>query len=232
MMKSSDLRVAFGAFTFDASTFELLRDGERVHLSPKAFELLHLLIEQRPKVVRRQMLEDALWPDTYVTVSSLNRLLTEIRGALGEAPSDERFIRTVHRVGYAFVAAVDWDLSGSQPREAAGRAGAGAAAGMGVWLVLDQREVELGPGEHVLGRSRDCAVRVDHGGVSRHHARLIVGPEGVMVEDLGTFVNGTRIERRVALADGDEVGVGTVLALLRLTDPERSTETWSGVRAR
>src|SRR6187431_1224772 len=96
------MRVRFGTFVFDPETRELLCKGVAVSLSPKAFELLSLLIANRPKAVAKSDLLERLWPDTFVVEKNLANLIGEVRDALGEDSSNPRFIRTVHRFGYAF----------------------------------------------------------------------------------------------------------------------------------
>ncbi len=217
-MSLPDLHVAFRDFTFDSSTYALSRQAARVHLSPKAFDLLHLLLARRPAVVRRQAIEDALWPDTAVGVSSLSRLMAEVRAAIGETPSSQQLIRTVHRVGYAFVGA-------TEPPPAPGAA---ASTGTEVQLLIGQQSVRLGEGAHVVGRGADSEVVLDQMGVSRRHARLVVGSGRVDLEDLGsrngTFVNGTRIAGPVRLRPGDQIVMGTVVASLQAGDRDRTTE--------
>ena len=98
-----DVRVQFAEFTLDGATRQLLHRGSgEIRLSPKAFDLLAALIEQRPKVVDKADLHRRIWPDTHVVDANLNVLIAEIRRALDDSPRDARFIRTVHAVGYAF----------------------------------------------------------------------------------------------------------------------------------
>ena len=91
------MTAAFGPFAIDSETRQLRRGQADLHLSPKAFDLLCLLLEHRPKVLEKPDLHAQMWPDTHVVDGSLNVLITEIRRALGDDPSDARFIRTVHR---------------------------------------------------------------------------------------------------------------------------------------
>ena len=93
--------IDFGDVVVDTRTRELTRAGQPVALSPKAFELLLLLIESRPQAVSKRALQDRLWPDTFVVEKNLSNLVAEIRRALGDTPSSPRFIRTVQRFGYA-----------------------------------------------------------------------------------------------------------------------------------
>src|SRR5262245_12033885 len=95
-------RVRFGEFILDVETRELLCRNKPVALSPKAFHLLQILIENRPKAVSKSDLHDRLWPGTFVVDANLPNLIGEIRRALDDNPHDSRFVRTVHRFGYAF----------------------------------------------------------------------------------------------------------------------------------
>src|SRR5687768_17933201 len=96
------MQVSFGALVLDSDTRELLRDGVPVSLSPKAFELLCLLVAHRPKAMAKSDLQERLWPDTFVVEKNLANLIGEIRDAIGDDPSNPRYIRTIHRFGYAF----------------------------------------------------------------------------------------------------------------------------------
>lgn len=71
-------------------------------LSPKAFQLLTLLIEARPKALSRQELQDRLWPGIFVTHTSLPRVMNELREAMGDDAAKPRYIRTARGYGYAF----------------------------------------------------------------------------------------------------------------------------------
>jgi DNA-binding winged helix-turn-helix (wHTH) protein len=95
-------RVTFGEFVLDPDTRELLRGNTPVPLSPKAFQLLAVLVENRPKALSKSDLQERLWPGTFVVEKNLTNLVTEIRAALGDDASDPVFVRTVHRFGYAF----------------------------------------------------------------------------------------------------------------------------------
>src|SRR5215204_5138707 len=101
------MRVRFAPFTLDSGRQQLFADGRDVALSPKAFEVLQLLIEHRPDVVDKQTIATRVWPDTHVSDASLTVVVAEIRRALGDGPEAPRFIRTAHRRGYAFLADVE-----------------------------------------------------------------------------------------------------------------------------
>ena len=61
------MRISFGEFTLDTESRELLRQGEVIHISPKAFLLLEVLLERRPGAVPKTVLKDRLWPSSHVS---------------------------------------------------------------------------------------------------------------------------------------------------------------------
>ena len=92
----------FGDFALDQERRQLLRAGEPVAVEAKAYELLSLLVTRRPRVLSKTQIRDVLWPGTAVGETSLPRLVTELRQALGDDAQSPRFIRTAHGFGYAF----------------------------------------------------------------------------------------------------------------------------------
>jgi FHA domain len=197
----------------------LLRDGQEVHLSPKAFDLLNCLVENRARAMSRAELQQHVWPSTFVLDTNLATLVAEIRRALDDDAEDPRFVRTLHRFGYWFV--------GSVRKEDA--IGTSTNTPLHYWLIWETRQIPLTEGEHVVGRSPDAAVWIDAAGVSRHHARVTVAGETITVEDLGskngTFVRGTRITTQHPLADGDQIRFGSVVVTFRIPPPVGTTES-------
>jgi DNA-binding winged helix-turn-helix (wHTH) protein len=133
----------------DSDTRELLRDGHSVPLSPKAFDLLSILVADRPKAISKSDLQERLWPATCVVEKNLANLVSEIRDALGDDPSKPRFIRTVHRFGYAFRETL--------PRAETGRP-ASRDGDVSFLLKWVNGRVTLDEGAHVLGRDPDVAL--------------------------------------------------------------------------
>ncbi|HZF32140.1 MAG TPA: winged helix-turn-helix domain-containing protein [Gammaproteobacteria bacterium] len=97
----------FGSFELDGAQRQLRRDGGDVHLTPKAFDLLTLLIEAAPRVVRKTEIHERLWPSSFVADATLTGLIKELRRALDDRDPQKPLIRTAHRVGYAFCAALE-----------------------------------------------------------------------------------------------------------------------------
>ena len=96
------MTLRFGPFVLDLDTRQLTRGGGDIHLSPKAFELLETLILDRPKVLSKDVLQQRLWPETFVAEANLSNLVAEIREALGDRARSPLFVRTAHGFGYAF----------------------------------------------------------------------------------------------------------------------------------
>lgn len=215
------MKVAFGPFTFDTETRELLEAGARVHLSPKAFDLLRLLLERRPTVVSKRALLDHIWADTFVSEASLSVVVSEARQVLRDDSRQSQFIRTVHRVGYAFSGEVQV-LSRPVP-------GPAPADHQPCWLTHDDRSLALAPGENVIGRDPRCAVWVNASGVSRRHACIEVGPAGARIADLasrnGTFVAGERVTDARLLADGEVIELGAAMLVFRVWSDAQAPQT-------
>src|SRR5437773_4524011 len=96
----------FGPFRLDPAERLLLRDGQPVALTPKAFDLLVYLVERHGHLVERQVLMAALWPDAVVEEANLAYNVSAVRKALGDGQEGEQFIQTVPTRGYRFVAPV------------------------------------------------------------------------------------------------------------------------------
>jgi DNA-binding winged helix-turn-helix (wHTH) protein len=96
----------FPPFRLDPINERLLRDQQAIPLRPKSFAVLRYLAERPNKLVRKEELIEAVWPETYVTDTLLKGCVMEIRKALGDDPSAPRFIETAHRRGYRFIGAI------------------------------------------------------------------------------------------------------------------------------
>ena len=142
------MRVSFDGFVLDTAARQLLRAGTRVHLEPKALELLELLVARRPEAVSKSEIQERLWPDTFVSESSLTSLVAQVRKALGDDRRQERFLRTVHGFGYAFSGEIAAGAAGSRRIRRPGSSGRTS-----VFL--------LQPGDNLLGRSEEASVRID-----------------------------------------------------------------------
>jgi len=207
--------IGFGECVFDPEARQLTRSGAVVALSPRAFELLKVLLESRPRAVPQQELKDRLWPDSFVGRTNLARLVTEIRSATGDPRGRPRFVRTHHGFGYSFCGqALDLPAAGRE---------------RGCRVLWGAREIALGDGENLIGRAPDCAVRVDTPRTSRHHARILVADGRAVLEDLGskngTYLGSRRIEAPTPLGDREEIGIGTAVLLFLRSAGTGSTET-------
>jgi DNA-binding winged helix-turn-helix (wHTH) protein len=208
------MKLAFGDCTLDLAARQLERDGAMVTLEPKMYQLLEVLIQRRPAVVTNQELDEILWPKSYVVRSSLTRLVSELRSALGDTPSKARFIRTAYKVGYSFCADV---RSLDMPhRRVANLA-----------LVWNGQVLLLPEGEHIAGRDAQCSLVIDAATVSRRHARISVQSGTATIEDLnstnGTHVDGVRVVSATQFTAGSKISLGTTVLLVKATGASAPT---------
>ena len=209
------MRFHFGDFCFDADRRELSERGAAIHLTPKAVDLLRLLIAERPRILKKEDIYERIWPNTHVEEANLSVHISELRASLSDDSRESRFIKTAHRFGYGFVGEVRVDRHASMMRIRAGR-----------------RDYDLLEGENIVGRDHDALVRLNAPGISRKHARIVVSGEVVTIQDLGskngTYVQGLRVDGVRELRDGDEIRVSRELLILMKTPPAASTMTDAG----
>ncbi len=158
----------FGDFELDQERRQLLRSGQPVPLEPKAYELLSLLLERRPRALSRAQIRDVVWPQTFVSESTLAVVVNGIRQALGDDARQPRFIRTVHGFGYAFC--------GEARASGDGRPGTGEVAkesgpypGLLAFTEADT--------EHFFGREAEVEVLWEK--IRRQRLLAVIGPSGV-----------------------------------------------------
>jgi len=104
--RRSAAAVSFGPFSFDPQNRLLSRDGVEVALPPRVLGVLELLLARAGEVVSRQEMLDGVWKDAFVTDTSLAEAVSVLRQALGDDPQSPRYVQTVHRRGYRFVAPI------------------------------------------------------------------------------------------------------------------------------
>jgi DNA-binding winged helix-turn-helix (wHTH) protein len=212
--------IRFADCILDADARRLFRRGREVHLSPKAFALLNVLIESRPRAVSKSELIDRVWPGVFVSDASLAKVVSKLREAI-DNHQDAPILRTVHGYGYAFAAPVE---NGGRRAESVD-----AFREAICWLFCGSREFPLPEGEHILGREANASIFLDSPKVSRRHARLIVHGGSATLEDLdsknGSFVRGVRISAPTALVSGDDVRIGAFMLIFRVGAASGSTES-------
>jgi len=220
------MRLCFKDCVFDAETREVLRARKAVAISPKAFSLLELLIEARPRAVSKAELHERLWPGIHVSEANLPNLVAELRTALGDDSRNPAVIRTVARFGYAFSA-----RPVPEPRNITALE---ESEGPLYRLVWGKREIALDAGDNLIGRDREAVIWIDEESVSRQHARIRIGEDGAVVEDLGskngTFVRDKKIRRATPLSDRDVVKIGRAELTFRILRHTGSTLSTTGKR--
>ncbi len=192
------MRVKFEDFCLDASRRELVQAELPVLLSPKAFDLLLLLLQRSLEVLPATEAFAVLWPDGVFDMNRITELVQEIRQALGDR--EHRMVRTMFGRGYVFAA----PTIPVEERPASH-----------CQLIIDSCGHDLPVGETIVGRDARATIRIDTSTVSRRHARITVDGPRATLQDLGshngTLVDGRRIDS-VELHDGDEVTFGAVKA--------------------
>jgi DNA-binding winged helix-turn-helix (wHTH) protein len=106
---------SFKAFRLDPANHLLWRNGDRVPIAPKSFDVLAYLVEHAGQVVTQDEILEALWPEAYVNPEVLRKYILEIRKALGDRSDKPEFIETVPKRGYQFIAAVTDESAAERP---------------------------------------------------------------------------------------------------------------------
>ncbi len=211
------MRKRFGDYLFDSETRQIWRGRRSVALSPKALNLLELLVTRAPRAVSKEEIQSSLWPGTFVSEANLTNLISEVRAAIGETARRPRCIRTVHRFGYAF----DGELTEEHSAPV-------STQPVFYRLIFGRRRIALELGENILGRHPDAQVRIDQTSVSRQHARISIRAGKATLEDLdsrnGTFLRGRRLEKPAEMGDGDVIGLGPISMVFRVFSDVDSTE--------
>ena len=243
------MKVRFGSFVFDAGARELVHNPETdppigadprrrqdpgrqagprpIHLSPKAFDVLEILLARRPNVVSKDVLLKEVWAGKVVEEANLAIVVGEIRKALGDDTKSPTMILTIARRGYRFAADVQELLEGGSPKPEAGSREAGQYVRW--WLCWNDKTFPLREGENIVGRHPSSSVWIDGTSVSRIHARIMANPGGVTVEDRGsrngTSIDGRKITGPHRLVDGSTVTFGSETTVFRQWSDEAAVGT-------
>ncbi len=151
---TTDRVVTFGPYRLDAGTESVWRGSEEIRLRPKTFAVLRYLVDRPARLVTKEELLEAIWPEVTVGEAALAVCVGEIRKALGDEARTPLFVETVHRRGYRFVGRA--------------RAGAGHAAPAAASAIVGRDEA--------LRRLREWRDRAVRGG---RHVGFVTGPPGI-----------------------------------------------------
>lgn len=216
----------FAGVTLDLESRELIRDGARVQVEPKVWDLLVHLLENRGKAVDKDELQDRIWQGLVVTEASLTRAVMKARRAVGDEARPHRVIRTIHGFGYRFVANVE--SAPAPPAEPTLRAASALALPLKPSIaVLPFRNLSDDSGQAwfcegiaddivtELSRFRSLFVVASHSSFAMHR-------QGLTAPDLG---------RRLGVAyllDGSIQRAGSRLRLnARLVDAAQDRQIWA-----
>jgi DNA-binding winged helix-turn-helix (wHTH) protein len=203
----------FGPFCLVPDQRRLERDGAAVALTPKAFDLLLVLVRHRSRALSKDELLDLVWSGASVEEGNLAQQVLLLRRALADAGD---LVATIPRHGYHFVApVVEEHQANREPPDSPH------------CLIWNDREVPLREGITVIGRAEDADLRIPLPSVSRHHARIVVRGLEATLEDLGSrhgsWRGTTRLHGAIPLAQGDEIRLGHAVIEYRLVMPSDTT---------
>jgi DNA-binding winged helix-turn-helix (wHTH) protein len=205
-----------GNWHIEVTSCELRNGNTVVRLRPKVMDLLAAFVRNPGEVMSKQCLMDIVWPDVTVGDASISVAVGELRDALGDDTDSPTFIETIARRGYRLIAPVD---RLENDRDKFGRSRFWLS-GAGVERILCQ-------GENVIGRAPEAHIRIESPKVSRLHARIVIDDDVAMVEDMGskngTYVGEVRIDGPTPLADGDQLRLGQLAALLEIVVADRES---------
>ena len=219
------MRVRFGSYVFDSGARELLQapapgSSRPIHLSPKAFDVLEILLARRPNVVSKDVLMGEVWGGKVVEEANLAIVIGEIRKALGDDSKSPAIVLTLPRRGYRFAADAEEVGADGQPA---------ADQFIRCWLTWNDKTLPLREGENLIGRHPASTAWINAASVSRTHARIIAARGTATIVDQGsrngTFINGQRIAGPHALADGTTITFGSETVTFRQWSDEASVGT-------
>jgi DNA-binding winged helix-turn-helix (wHTH) protein len=232
----------FAEFELDPAAYALRRGRVRIKLEKVPMELLLLLVANAGALVERREIQTALW-DSDVLVEhdpAINTAIRKIRRALEDDAENPRFVETVVGKGYRFIAPVErreWDAR-IQPRDIE------AARPPSQWhgtfprycVTRGAQEFVLDSGDNLLGRDPVARIYIDHASVSRRHARISIGSERALLEDLksrnGTYLDGRRIDGPTEIRHGGLIGLGPITLTFLILSAPASTRPVSGSGSR
>jgi DNA-binding winged helix-turn-helix (wHTH) protein len=214
------MKVRFGPFVFDSTTRQVLEGSRPVHVSPKSFDLLQVLLEHRPALVTKAELQDRVWPDVAVVEANVANAIAEIRRVLGDDPKAPKYVSTVSRRGYRFCADAEPLGDAAAPQR---------QRFLRWWLNWKGTTLPLSEGENIVGRHPASDVWINATSVSREHARIVIEAGHAAIEDSGstngTYVDGTKIGGRHSLVDGNSVTFGSEKTTFGVWSDEAAART-------
>lgn len=205
-----------------------------VRIEPKTMEVLLCLAGHAGEVVSRRDLVDAVWTVEFITESTVNHAVADLRKALDDDAREPRFIETIPKRGYRLLISPGGhpqkEFPARRPAAHRGplaviidqevslgkRAGSGS---IGHFLFLAETRIPLRGNPVVFGRGEDADIQILVPEVSRRHARMEFEPLTTAIEDLGskngTLINNTPIVNRHELRSGDTIGIGPTTMIYR-----------------
>ena len=199
----------FGEFVLDRERSVVSRRGEPVHIGHRALAVLELLLASPGKVVEKRRILDVVWSDAVVVEDNLVQAIHELRIALGDSPHDPRYIETVHRRGYRFIATVhEAPPDDESARERWGTARRRPSPATLLWLLVGGAFVVAGlvflllpsgSGESASSLSADRGLRK----IAPGFLKPAISPSGALVAAVMASRGGNRSELFLLSRDGE-----------------------------
>ena len=204
------VRTWFGAFELDSDLRQVTCEGREIHLTPKAFDLLTLLVAEAGRVITKKELHERLWPESFVSDATLVGLVKMLRRTLGDRDARAPIIRTTHGIGYAFVAPIERRPSPAEDAPVV------PAANRRIPLAFDEHR-------HRIGGTPASAVHLDGDDMSHRPRQFLVGERGAAAEDRadlhGARGNRAPVAEHAPLDDRADVHRGLIVTGSRTVAP-------------
>jgi TolB-like protein len=212
----------FGAFEIDLEARQLRKQGKRMRLEEKPFQILELLLRRAGRVVTRKMLQEKLWPKTHVAFNhNLNTALTKLRELLGDSARSPQFIETLPRVGYRFIA----------PVKTYGRNSFASAGGKEMLAVLPFKNLSGDPEREYFAEGLTEEVISHLGQLNPKLLGVIARTSTAQYRAAGKTIAEIGSELRVGyVLEGSVRGDGTIVRVtVQLIEAQEQTHLWSAI---
>jgi DNA-binding winged helix-turn-helix (wHTH) protein/tetratricopeptide (TPR) repeat protein len=213
----------FGPFTLDPLKRLLMRQGHAVTIPPRAVDVLIALVRHRGSVVETDDLMRAVWRGAIVEENNLSVSISALRKVLGESIRDHRYIVTIHRRGYTFVAAVNERSADAEPVEIAvapGPPGRHQVVALPFEVIGERPTAALAALPQAV--ADECAARL--GG--HHHVAVLMAPPSLRPRDADPLSIARRLHAAYALSGTFRIDTSRVRVMARLLRTEDGTVAW------
>jgi DNA-binding winged helix-turn-helix (wHTH) protein len=209
------MKVTFWGYCLDLGTRQLLRRRNRCASLAEGIDLLQVFVDNRTRAVSKADLHARLWPGTFVTDANLAVLVAVLRSALHDRPRAPKFVRTVHRFGYAFCGEIAGAVDVSAPTRTVGLCGV-AVKSRCTRATTSSAAIQAPPCVSTSPASRGVTPASSYQGRARSSKISRARTERF---------SGTSASRELPASDLDELQVGSVRLTVRILSGGSPTKT-------